>query len=124
MTNNNIDISASLSYAGKAKAGLKADHSVDTKVQNHVMNSISSNSSFNIGGTYHPDVQQWQASVAGSPMPVATTLKKLSDFVTPDYLNATESPEILAQKKSNIDSALQHYCAYLKSTVDSSVSCT
>jgi len=128
MTDYSIDIAASLSYAGKAKAGLKVDHSVDTKVQNHVVNSISSNSSFNIGGSYHPDVQQWQASVAASPMPVLTTLKKLSDFVTPDYFSGWSgsgvAAAVLAQKQSNLDSALQHYCEYLKRTEDSSVSCT
>lgn len=123
MTNYNIDIAASLSYAGKAKAGLKVDHSVDQKVQAHVTKSISSNSSFNLGGDYYPDVQRWQASVAAKPMPIQTTLKKLSELLTNQYFPTRDKAADLLTKQKNLETALDNYCGYLQRTLDSSVSC-
>jgi len=122
MLNYQIDIKGSLDYAGKKKAGIKVDHSVDSKVQSHVVNSISANKSFNIGGSFKPDVHEWQKSVAAKPMPVATTLTRISALLTNDYL-PSEHKDDLMTKKANLDTALEHYCSYLSKNLDHSVSC-
>jgi hypothetical protein len=121
MMDDSISVGIYLAYAGKVKAGFNITHSEDTKLYMRVMSSISKNYSFNVGGTFSPDVLRWEESVRSQPMPVHMTLMSVSDLFTESYVPAVEN---LTTRKANIVNATKGYCQYLNRNVDPSVNCT
>jgi len=124
MLDNSIDVAAGISYAGEVKAGIKFHHSDDTNSAMAVEQSISKNSSFNVGGTFSPDKETWMASVKDQPMPTQLTLVSLDALLTTSYLPNTTNTTLLSARATAMREAFKHYCPYVKTNFDASAVCT
>jgi len=121
MLDDSINWNLGLQYAGKVKAGFHLNGSVDTNTVTKVMNSISHNFSYNIGGDYKPDSESWMASIRAAPMPIKVQAIPIWNLIDKKYLPTTTN---LNLKKANLMNATVNYCNWLRLNLDSSVNCT
>jgi hypothetical protein len=120
MEGTGVNISAGIAYAGKWAAGISFDVGVHHQDMIAVTKAVSHNSTFNVGGTFSPDVNTWTASVKDDPMPLQLHLLELSDLFTPLYLpNGTE----LDAKRESMRHAVRSYCEYVKKHIDPKAKC-
>jgi len=123
MLDNSINVEAGIEYNGKVRAGIKFNHSDDTKSAMAVANSIAKNSTFNVGGTFNPDMQAWMASVKAQPMPTHLTLMPLDELISTVYLPKSNASSLSA-KATAMREALKNYCPYVQKTFDPMAVCT
>jgi hypothetical protein len=122
MLDNAVDVAAGIEYAGKVRAGIHFNHSSETTDFMSVVSSISKNSSFNVGGSFNPDMMEWMKSVKAQPMPTHLTLVSLDELFTPAYVPNC-SAALLAARASAMRQAIQNYCPYVQKHVDPTAIC-
>jgi len=123
MLDDSVDVSFGISVAAQAKAGFNVSHKEDKKSYMHVVNSISSNATFNVGGSFSPDTKTWMDSVKAAPMPVYLDLTSLATLISPMYIPDVDAA-VLEKKSKSMKQAVSGYCAYVKKTIDSTATCT
>ena len=121
MLDDSIDWQLGLQYAGKVKAGFNVNGSVDTKTVTIVTDSISHNFSYNIGGDYKPDSNEWMSSVRANPMPIFMTPLPIWDLFTTAHLPGISN---LSGKKALLLNATLNFCGWLRQTVNPKINCT
>eukprot|EP00929_Paragymnodinium_shiwhaense_P103008 TRINITY_DN6628_c0_g1_i1.p1 TRINITY_DN6628_c0_g1~~TRINITY_DN6628_c0_g1_i1.p1 ORF type:complete len:632 (-),score=135.12 TRINITY_DN6628_c0_g1_i1:346-2241(-) len=120
LLDDSVSVDLGLHYAGKIKAGFDVDHSTDARMAYRVTKAISHNASFNTGGDFKTDQEEWKATVRNNPMPLSLQLTPLYDLFTPAYMpNVTN----VTGKKLAMKDALKRYCPYKSKTSDPSVTC-
>jgi len=122
LLDHSVDIGAGIEYAGKIKAGIKFDHKEDTSNYMSVVHAISNNKSFNIGGTFDPDVEEWMKSVEANPQPTSLAMQSLDTLLNQLYLPDIDSSS-LSKKATNMQTAIANYCLYIKKNSNSQISC-
>lgn len=120
MLDYGVDVNLGLNYAGKIQAGIAFNHSADTSTINAVTSAIYKNSTFNIGGEFNPNPEQWMKNLQNNPMPVHLGLTSLDKFLTPLYLPDQDDVDA---KADGMRTALDSYCAYRQKNLDPDVSC-
>jgi len=110
LLNERIDVKAGLEQAGQIKSGTEKTRN-DTQVY-RVTKAIYKNSSFDIGGDFQPNLEDWVESVRGNPQPISLTLGEVKDIMTPKYFGSNIAD--LDKKRANfINASLNGYCPYL-----------
>jgi len=87
-----------------------------------VVNAISSNSTFNVGGKFTTDMNVWMESVKADPMPTHLTLTSLDQLISPLYFSDI-SADVLDGKATAMKQALISYCPYVQKNYDASATC-
>jgi hypothetical protein len=121
MLDDQVNFNLGLSYAGRIKAGLNINSTTDENTTTRVMNSISHNFSYNIGGDYQPDALAWQQSVRGNPMPIRLDLTPLYELFKERYLSDVAN---ISEKAVLLKQAIVSYCDWLKRNNDPNVNCS
>ena len=121
MLDDSINWNIGLSYAGKVKAGFNLNGSTETNTVTTVMNSISHNFTFNIGGDYHPDSDTWMSSIRANPMPINIQAIPIWNLLISKYFPTVAN---LNGKKTLLMNATLNYCSWLHNNIDSTVNCT
>jgi len=122
MLDHSVDVNAGIEYAGQVKAGIHVSHSDKTSDYRSVVNTISNNKSFNIGGEFNADVNTWMKSVVANPQPISLTMQSLDTLMNPLYLPDLDSSS-LSTKATNMQTAIAGYCSYVQKNQDSQISC-
>ena len=121
MIDDSVNWNLGLSYAGKVKAGIDLNGSVDTTTMTKVMNSITNNFSYNIGGDYQAEASDWIKSVRATPMPIKIDPIPIWELLTTKYVPSVENLNI---KKALLKNATLNYCSWVVNNLDSSVNCS
>eukprot|EP00928_Gymnodinium_smaydae_P006771 TRINITY_DN12413_c0_g2_i1.p1 TRINITY_DN12413_c0_g2~~TRINITY_DN12413_c0_g2_i1.p1 ORF type:complete len:475 (-),score=64.87 TRINITY_DN12413_c0_g2_i1:86-1510(-) len=123
MLDNSIDVESGIEYAGKLRAGIKSQHIEDRKSAMAVAQAIAKNATFNVGGSFSPDMEAWMASVKDEPMPTHLTLLPLDQLLTSIYFPNVANATLLARAEA-MRLAVKNYCSYIQKHSDPSVVCT
>jgi hypothetical protein len=87
-----------------------------------VVESISKNSTFNVGGNFNTDMMEWMKSVKAQPMPTHLTLVSLDELFTPTYVPNC-SATLLSERANAMRQAIQSYCPYVQKHLDPTTTC-
>jgi hypothetical protein len=106
MITNKVDVAQGIKNAAEARAGIDP-HSGDYDMK-VVDESIYSNSSFSVGGSFSPDLQTWISSVRNLPMPITLTLTAMNDLFDASHFD----DPLITNKSSAMKQALAGYCPW------------
>jgi len=122
MLDNSVDVELGIKYAGEVQAGFGFNHTDHMKDYMSVVNAISSNSTFNVGGKFTTNMSECMDSVKAEPMPTHLTLTSLDRLISPLYISDINA-DVLEAKAKAMKQALVSYCPYVQKNYNTSVTC-